>query len=120
MTGSLGLARLLVLAFGLTLAAAGLAIIALGGGAASVAGLWLVGIGGACIIGALLERVRYRSEATDRDGAPAGPGGGEPVGIRLEPRFQRSEEVFSDPTSGRRMRVWVDAASGERRYLAED
>jgi hypothetical protein len=25
-----------------------------------------------------------------------------------------------DPTSGHTMRVWLDRASGERRYLAED
>jgi len=28
--------------------------------------------------------------------------------------------VFVDPTSDRRMRVWLDQATGERRYRAED
>jgi hypothetical protein len=37
----------------------------------------------------------------------------------MEPRFQRTSEVFVDPTSGRRMRVWIDPGSGERRYRAE-
>jgi hypothetical protein len=30
-----------------------------------------------------------------------------------------TSEVFIDPTSGHRMRVVVDPASGERRYVAE-
>jgi hypothetical protein len=71
-------------------------------------------------VATLVERVRYRSDATDRAGDPAGPAGGEPLGTRLDPRFCRSDEVFVDPTSGHRMRVWLDPTSGERRYLAED
>ena len=47
-----------------------------------------------------------------------GPGGGEPTGP-LEPRFRRTAEVFIDPTTHHRMRVWVDPDTGERRYLAE-
>ena len=72
------------------------------------------------MIGTLIERVRYRSEATDRSGEPHGPGGGEPAGATIEPRFRRSDEVFIDPTSSRTMRVWIDPGSGERRYVAED
>ena len=72
------------------------------------------------MIGTLIERVRYRSEATDRNGAPTGPGGGEPIGTQIEPRFRRSDEVFIDPTSSRTMRVWVDPGNGERRYVAEE
>jgi hypothetical protein len=119
MTG-FGVARLLVLAFGLTLLAAGLATIAVGGAGLSITGVWLVLIGGAIIVGTLIERVRYRSESADRVGAPTGPGGGEPLNTQLEPRFRRSDEVFADPTSGLRMRVWIDPASGERRYVAEE
>jgi hypothetical protein len=33
--------------------------------------------------------------------------------------WQRTEEVFVDPTSGRRMRVWVDPSGGERRYVED-
>jgi hypothetical protein len=120
MSGGLGVARLLVLAFGVTMLLAGLATLAIGGGAAAITGLWIAGIGVACIVGTLIERVRYRSEVGDRDGAPAGRGGGEPPDARLEPRFRRSDEVFADPTSGLRMRVWIDPSSGERRYVAED
>ncbi len=120
MTGSLGAARIVVLGIGLTMFVAGLATMALGGGPAFIGGFWLLAIGMAFIVGALIERVRYRSERLDRDGAPTGPAGGEPAGTALEPRFRRSDEVFTDPTSGVRMRVWVDAASGERRYVPEE
>ncbi|HEV8402901.1 MAG TPA: hypothetical protein VGQ31_07680 [Candidatus Limnocylindrales bacterium] len=120
MTGSLGVARIVVLGLGLTMFVAGLATMTLGGAGAFLGGFWLGAIGLAFIIGALIERVRYRSEATDRSGDPAGRAGGEPPGTRLEPRFRRSDEVFADPTSGQRMRVWVDPANGDRRYLPEE
>jgi hypothetical protein len=120
MSWGFGAARLLVLAIGLTMAMAGLALIALEGAEASIAGIWLVLIGVAFVVGALIERVRYRSEAADRQGDPHGPGGGEPLGVAIEPRFRRSDEVFVDPTSSRTMRVWIDPGSGERRYVAED
>ena len=120
MSWGFGVARLLVLAFGLTMALAGLFLIAVEGPALSITGIWLVVIGIACMIGTLIERVRYRSEATDRSGAPTGPGGGEPRGAQIDQRFRRSDEVFIDPTSSRTMRVWVDPGSGERRYVAED
>jgi hypothetical protein len=84
----------------------------------SISGLELIVLGGAGIVVATLERGRYRSEQAERSDAPAGPGGGE-VDDRLETRFQRTTEVFVDPTSGRRMRVWIDPGSGERRYRAE-
>jgi hypothetical protein len=75
-------------------------------------------IGGAVlVVGAAIERLRYRSEAAERAGEAPGPGGGE-AGA-LDPRFRPTDEVFLDPTTNRRMRVYVDPASGERRYLAE-
>jgi hypothetical protein len=120
MSWGFGAARLLVLAFGLSMAVAGLALLAVGGPAASITAVWLVGLGIAFIVATLIERVRYRSEAADRSGEPYGPGGGEPTGASLEPRFRRSDEVFIDPTSKRTMRVWVDPGNGERRYVAED
>jgi hypothetical protein len=33
--------------------------------------------------------------------------------------WQRTDEVFVDPTTGRRMRVWVDPHDGSRHYVAE-
>jgi hypothetical protein len=89
-------------------------------GEARATGVWLVVVGLVLIVAALLERRRYRSETADRSGLPIGPGGGEPTGEQLESRFQRTDEVFVDPTSDRRMRVWLDGTSGERRYRAED
>ena len=120
MSWGFGAARLLVLAIGLTMVVAGLAILAYAGPAGSITGLCLIGVGIAFMIGTLIERVRYRSEAADRSGEPHGPGGGEPVGAAIESRFRRSDEVFIDPTSSRTMRVWIDPGSGERRYVAED
>ena len=120
MTGGLGAARAVVLLFGLSLLVGGIALIALEGGAGTISGLWVGGAGIVVIIAALVERIRYRSDATDRAGPPTGPAGGEPPGTRLDPRFRSSDEVFVDPTTGRRMRVWLDPSSGERRYLAED
>ena len=61
---------------------------------------------------------RYRSDTAERSNAAPGPGGGEPPG-RVEPRFRPTSEVFIDPTSDHRMRVLVDPATGERRYVAE-
>lgn len=120
MSGGLGAARVIVILFGLTMVLAGLAIMVAAGRGTFITGLWIGGFGVALIVGALLERIRYRSDATDRQRMAVGPGGGEPVGTRLEPRFRRSDEIFVDPTSGQRMRVWLDPTSGERRYLVED
>lgn len=33
--------------------------------------------------------------------------------------WQPTDEVFRDPSSGRRMRVWVDPADGSRHYVPE-
>jgi hypothetical protein len=115
----LGTARLVLLVGGALLLFGGVIAFAAGDGGAFVGGFWLV-VAGAILVGtALLERMRYRSDAVDRANPPVGPGGGEPQGS-LEPRFVPTNEVFRDPTSGHRMRVFVDPRSGERRYLAED
>lgn len=95
----------------------GLGAIALGG-AYGISGLWLVIAGAVVLVALAIERNRYRSEAAEGTFEPAGPGGGEPPG-RLDSRFQRTDETFVDPTTGVAMRVFVDRASGERRYVAE-
>jgi hypothetical protein len=118
--GSGGIGRGLVIVFGALLTFAGLASVADGGAAAAIPGVWFVVLGLALIVVAIIERFRYRSEDAERSGLPVGPGGGEPTGQPLESRFQRTDEVFVDPTSERRMRVWVDRQSGERRYRAEN
>jgi len=76
-------------------------------------------LSGAAILFALLyERNRYRSAAADAANEPSGPGGGEPGGI-APPGFRPTNEVFVDPSSGQRMRVYIQQASGARRYVAE-
>jgi len=95
----------------------GLALIATGVGA-GVSGLWLTVVGAVLLVALAIERNRYRSEATEHEMVPIGPGGGEPTGP-LEPRFQRTEETFVDPTTGHRMQVFVDPRTGERRYVAQ-
>ena len=83
-----------------------------------ILGLQLVGFGAFLVVIVTIERHRYRSDHAERGNDPAGPGGGEPLGA-LEPRFKPTSELFIDPTTGQRMRVVIDPANGERRYIAE-
>ena len=87
----------------------GVALIAIGSTPA-VSGLWLVMLGAGTLVVLAIERNRYRSEAAEQ--------GPEPVGA-MEPRFRPTDESFVDPTTGHRMRVFMDPRSGERRYMAE-
>lgn len=119
MRGSGGIGRGLILILGVLLVLGGLVAVSAGTEAA-ISGVWAVVIGLVMIVVALVERFRYRSEFADRSGLPIGPGGGEPTTQPLEGRFRRTPEVFVDPTSDRRMRVWLDEQTGERRYRAED
>ncbi len=109
--------RLAVAAVAVLFLIGGLGLISVGGGATG-SGLWLVVLGAGTLIALAIERNRYRSEDAERSFESTGPGGGEPSN-RLEPRFRRSDEAFVDPTSGVTMRVFVDRATGERRYVAE-
>ena len=110
--------RGLLLVGGGLMVVAGFATLAVVGAAAAGGGLWLVFTGGVLMVVAVLERARYRSEAAERANEPPGPGGGETQGA-VEPRFRPTDEVFVDPTTGRRMRVLLDSRTGERRYVAE-
>lgn len=83
------------------------------------AGLQLVAFGAFLVVVVAIERQRYRSAAAERGNDAPGPGGGEPSGAALDPRFRPTAEMFVDPTSGRTMRVVIDPATGERRYVAE-
>ena len=112
-----GTSRALLLGCAALLILAGVAL--LGSIGPGSGGLMFVILGGAAMVVLLFERTRYRSEAAERGGQPIGPGGGEPPGA-LEPRFAPTTEVFVDPTSQRRMRVFADPRTGERRYVAED
>ena len=109
-------ARMLVAVVSVLTFLGGLVGLAVGG--VGIQGLWAVAMGGAGILAVTFERRRYRSEAAERSGHAPGPGGGEELDA-IEARFRRTEEAFVDPTSGRRMRVYVDARTGERRYVAE-
>jgi len=112
------LARGLIGGFGLLLILAGIATAAVGGPAGSLMSALTLFVPGAALIAAvLLERTRYRSLHAERTGDAHGPGGGETRAV--EPRFRPSEERFVDPTTGVAMRVWVDPATGERRYVPE-
>jgi len=104
--------------------AAGFALLLMLGGLiatpfAGIGGLWTTLAGAVILIALVIERNRYRSEAADRSFDATGPGGGEPSGT-LDPRFRPTNELFVDPTTRRRMRVYLDNRSGERRYVAED
>jgi hypothetical protein len=103
---------------GLLLMLAGLAVIVVLPHVGGLIGLQLAGFGAFLAVIVLLERQRYRSASAEQSNAPAGPGGGEPAGS-VEARFRATGEVFEDPTTGHRMRVVVDPATGERRYVAE-
>ena len=80
-------------------------------------GLWSIVAGAVVVLAVVLERSRYRSEAAERSDAAPGPGGGEPS-VPGAP-FRPTDEVFLDPTSGHRLRVYLNPATGERRYHAE-
>jgi hypothetical protein len=112
------LTRLLVLGAGLLLTILGLSM--LGSGNAAGVGLYPLFLGLGLIVAAAIERVRYRSTEAEGSAAEPGPGGGEPPGTALDQRFRPTEERFIDPTTGIRMRVWLDPIAGERRYLAEE
>jgi len=115
----LGIVRIALLAVGGLLLLGGLALVVLAGPAGAVGGLGAIVSGGVLLVAVAMERLRYRSEQAERMAAPPGPGGGEEPDAPLERRFQSTDEVFEDPTSRERMRVWLDPATGERRYRAE-
>jgi len=109
-------ARVLVGALGLLLLLAGIAVAA-GGEAALLAALILFLPGSVLLAGVILERTRYRSLDAERSGAGHGPGGGEPG--PAEARFRPTDERFIDPTTGVPLRVYLDARTGERRYVPD-
>jgi hypothetical protein len=112
-----GIVRGLIVVVGVLLMLGGIGSLALPG-VGPIGFLQLFGFGAFLVIVVAIERQRYRSDAAERSNASPGPGGGEPAGS-VDPRFRPSNEVFIDPTTGIRMRVVVDPASGERRYVAE-
>lgn len=110
--------RILLAGLGVLLLAAGVAVAAFGGVEGWLFALWLFGGGAVLLIAAAIEVTRYRSEHAERSGGDPGPGGGE-AGPSLESRFRPTDEVFVDPSTHVRMRVYADPRTGERRYVAE-
>jgi hypothetical protein len=110
--------RGLVATVGVLLLLGGIAVAgATGPGGDLFAALFLFIPGVLAIAAVVLERTRYRSLHAEMTGERHGPGGGEPGAPG--PRFRPTDERFVDPTTGVPMRVWLDAATGERRYVAE-
>jgi hypothetical protein len=83
------------------------ALVALLAGVPAV-GLWCVGAGVVLLVVALRERERYEALTVDEPPAPSAVD-------HLGP----TDEVFADPTTGERMRVWFDPDTGRRVYRAE-
>ncbi|HSL77724.1 MAG TPA: hypothetical protein VK867_12325 [Candidatus Limnocylindrales bacterium] len=110
------LARLVILGFGLVMTVLGLSLV----GSQNSTGLYPLFTGLVFIVAAVIERMRYRSNEAETTADRPGPGGGEPTGIPLDARFRPTEERFEDPTTGVRMRVWLDPIVGERRYVADE
>ena len=81
-------------------------------------GLWLMLFGAAGLIAVVFERMRYGSEAAGRLGGLSADAGLD-NGPR-DPRFHATDERFTDPTTGQRVRVWVDPVTGERRYRPDE
>ena len=113
-----GIVRAVIVFLGVIFMLGGTALIT-GQAVFGVPGLELVIIGGFLIFVVAIERQRYRSAAAEVSNAAPGPGGGEPRGESVDPRFRPTTEQFIDPTTGTRMRVLVDPKTGERRYVAE-
>ncbi|HEY3334767.1 MAG TPA: hypothetical protein VGK16_05960 [Candidatus Limnocylindrales bacterium] len=110
------IARVLIGGFGLLLILGGIGVAALTGPGGDMVSALSLFVPGAIIIAAVaLERTRYRSLHAERTGDAHGPGGGEPH--QPDPRFRPTVERFVDPTTGVPMQVWVDPATGERRYV---
>jgi hypothetical protein len=117
MTTGVSVVRLILGVIGGLMLLGGIALAFSGMPGVLISAFWLIPSGAVLVIVALIEVSRYRSASAELGGGAPGPGGGEPAA--LDVRFRRTDEVFIDPTSKRTMRVFVDSATGERRYIAE-
>ncbi len=91
--------RNVVLILAALVAASGLAAVALVGPRAIG---WLAA-GLVVLVGCVFERVHYKRLSASV----------------TDPRFQATPERFRDPTSGERVRVYADPATGERLYVRD-
>lgn len=88
-------------ALGLAALAAGLGFLVFGGPLPVI--VWLLGLGALLTLGIAFERVRYKSLAARRPGR----------------EWQRTEERFVDPETGKLVTVYFRAKDGERMYVEE-
>ncbi|MGH2467126.1 MAG: hypothetical protein ACRDGL_05295 [Candidatus Limnocylindrales bacterium] len=88
-------------------------LLATSGGSVAVTAFWPIVVGIVLVIVALYEHGRYRAG----QGVP-GPDGGA-SGVARPGQFERTEEIFTDPTSGQLTRVWYDPTTGQREYRPE-
>ena len=117
MTGA-SVIRIVIGVIGVLLILGGIGLgVAFAGSGGIFGAFWMILSGAVLVIAVVIERTRYRSQAAEQEQLSPGPGGGETG--PLEPRFRPTEEVFVDPTTHHRMRVYMDARTGERRYIAE-
>jgi hypothetical protein len=86
---------------GLAALVAGLVFLVRGGALPVV--IWLFGLGLILTLGVAYERVRYKSLAAHRPG----------------PGWEKTEERFIDPATGKQVTVYFRAADGERMYVEE-
>ena len=86
---------------GLAALVAGLVFL-VGGGPLPVI-IWLLGLGLILTLGVAYERVHYKSLAARRP----------------RPGWERTEERFIDPATGKQVTVYFRAADGERMYVEE-
>lgn len=92
--------RDLLIAFAALLIGCGAIGLSMGAGAGA---LWPVFCGILILVGTLWERVRYKPIESGRPGAG----------------WVATDERFVDDESGRPVRVWLEPATGERRYVNE-
>lgn len=77
-------------------------------------GAWVAVLGAAMLGVVLYERMRYRTRSSREGG-----GGSGVLDLEPPPGYERTDETFTDPTTGERMRVWYHPATGDRRYIPE-
>lgn len=110
------IARGLIGGTGLLLVLSAFVVAALMGPRADLfAAVFLFVQGAVLIVAVVLERTRYRSLHAERTGETHGVGGGETR--PLDERFRATDERFLDPTTNIPIQVWLDPATGERRYV---
>jgi len=90
--------RLFLIAISLTLTLAGVVSYLSG----TKGALPLLGWGLVLLVATVFEQWRYRQRHTD-----------------LGPGWVRTDECFEDPSTGKIMRVWYHAESGQRQYVPE-